>query len=106
MEKFFWDDLGQQKNQTKLLVSRFRNISSKNGASTNFFGVEEVLHQNFRKLKTTGSRDPCLDSGLLSDPVLRHIPSGNLLHNELERFTMLFMGNFTISTGTCSIAIC
>ena len=33
-------------------------------------------------------------------------PSGNLLHSELERSTMLSMGKSTISTGPCSIANC
>ena len=34
-----------------------------------------------------------------------NIPSGNLLHSELERSTMLFMGKSTISTGPYSIAM-
>jgi hypothetical protein len=33
------------------------------------------------------------------------VASGKLLHNELERSTMLFMGKSTISTGPFSIAM-
>ena len=37
--------------------------------------------------------------------ILWDVPSGNVLHSELERSTMLLMGKSTMSTGSCSIAI-